>query len=60
MGYPADKRSNAAEGNNMAKHEHGKMDIRHHEKTFEGFVRISTWVAAISIGILIFLALANS
>jgi len=44
----------------MAKHEHGKMDIRHHEKTFEGFIRLSIWVAAISIGILIFLALTNA
>lgn len=42
------------------KHEHGKMDISHHEKTFEGFVRLSIWTAAISIGILIFLALVNS
>jgi hypothetical protein len=44
----------------MAKHEHGKMDITEHEKTFEGFVKWSIWVSAISIGILIFLALVNS
>ena len=44
----------------MAKHEHGKMDIRGHEKTFAGFVRLSTWGAGISIGILIFLALTNA
>jgi len=50
------------QGANMAeqKHEHGKMDISEHEKTFNGFVRWSVWGAAISIGVLIFLALANS
>ena len=44
----------------MSKHEDGKMDISEQEKTFEGFIRISVWTAAISIGILIFLALVNS
>ncbi|MCH8467159.1 MAG: aa3-type cytochrome c oxidase subunit IV [Roseinatronobacter sp.] len=44
----------------MAKHEHGKMDVSEQEKTFDGFVRWSVWVAAVSIGVLIFLALANS
>jgi hypothetical protein len=42
------------------KHEHGSMNIKTQEKTFEGFIRWVTWGAAISIGILIFLALANS
>ena len=44
----------------MAEHEHGSMDIRAQEKTFAGFIRFSAWVAGISIGILIFLALVNS
>lgn len=44
----------------MAKHEHGKMDVREHEKTFAGFIRLSTWVAGISVAILIFLALTNA
>lgn len=44
----------------MAGHEHGKMDIREHEKTFAGFIRAAVWVAGVSIGILIFLALVNS
>ncbi len=44
----------------MADHKHGSMDVKNHEKTFEGFIRFSTWVAAISIGILIFLALVNA
>jgi hypothetical protein len=44
----------------MAEHAHGSMDIREHEKTFAGFIKLSIWVAGISIGILMFLALANS
>ena len=44
----------------MAKHEHGKMDISEQEKTFAGFIRWSVWVGVVSIGVLIFLALANS
>jgi len=44
----------------MAKHEHGSMDTTTQEKTFAGFLRLSAWVAGISIGILIFLALVNS
>lgn len=43
-----------------AEHKHGSMDIRAQEKTFAGFMRMSVWVAAISIGILIFMALVNS
>jgi hypothetical protein len=44
----------------MAEHEHGKMDIEAHEKTFEGFIRFWVYVFSISIGILIFLAIFNS
>lgn len=44
----------------MAEHEHGSMDITEHEKTFHGFIKASTWVAGISIGVLIFLAIFNS
>jgi hypothetical protein len=44
----------------MAEHKHGSMDIRDQEKTFAGFIRMSTWGAAIAIGVLIFLALANA
>lgn len=44
----------------MAEHKHGSMDISDQEKTFEGFIKYSTWVAAVSIGILIFLAIVNS
>jgi hypothetical protein len=41
-------------------HKQGTMDIRTQEKTFAGFVRMVTWGIGISIGILVFLALANS
>ncbi|SFA99915.1 aa3 type cytochrome c oxidase subunit IV [Poseidonocella pacifica] len=44
----------------MAEHKHGSMDITDQEKTFEGFVRVSTWVAGISIGAVVFLAIFNS
>ncbi len=44
----------------MAEHKPGSMDIREQEKTFGGFVRLSIWGAVISIGILIFMALANA
>lgn len=44
----------------VAHHEHGSMDVIEHERTFVGFVRFMTWSAALSILVLIFLALANA
>lgn len=44
----------------MAKHEHGKMDTKPQQRTFDGFMRMVTWGAGISIGVLIFLALVNA
>ncbi len=44
----------------MAEHKHGSMDVRDHEKTFAGFIRLSMWVAVIAIVALIFMALANA
>lgn len=41
-------------------HKHGTMDTRAQEKTFAGFIRMTTWAIGISIVVLIFLALANS
>lgn len=43
-----------------SEHKHGSMNIREQEKTFAGFIRMSIWVAAISIGVLIFMGLVNS
>lgn len=40
-------------------HKHGSMDIRAQEKTFEGFARLSVWVVAIAIAVLIFAGLVN-
>ncbi len=44
---------------NQGEHKHGSMDIRAQEKTFDGFIRMSIWVAGISIAILIFAGLVN-
>ena len=44
----------------MADYEHGSMDIKEHEKTFDGFIRFSIRVAVVSIAVLIFLAIFNS
>ena len=44
----------------MAEHKHGTMETTEQEKTFDGFIRWSTRVALVSIGILIFLAIFNS
>lgn len=44
----------------MAEHKHGSMDIRGHEKTFAGFIRMSMWVAGLAIAALIFMALVNA
>ena len=44
----------------MAEHKHGSMDIKVQEKTFAGFIRMVTWGIVLSIGILIFMALANA
>lgn len=44
----------------MSDHKHGEMDVTEQEKTFEGFVKVSIWVAGISIGVLLFLAVFNS
>lgn len=40
----------------MAEHKHGSMDITEQEKTYAGFIKASTWVAAVVIFILLFLA----
>lgn len=42
------------------KHVHGSMDTTAQQKTFEGFIRMSIIVGAVSIGILIFMALVNA
>ncbi|WP_460275072.1 aa3-type cytochrome c oxidase subunit IV [Celeribacter sp. ULVN23_4] len=44
----------------MSEHKHGEMDISVQEKTFDGFVKWSTWVAGIAVFVLIILAVFNS
>lgn len=44
----------------MAEHEHGSMDTKAQEKAFAGFIRLASWGAGISVGILIFMALVNA
>jgi hypothetical protein len=46
--------------NKSSEHRHGSMPVTEQEKTFAGFIRFVSWGIGISIGILIFLALANS
>lgn len=41
-------------------HVHGSMNIRAQEKTFTGFVRMSTWVVVVVICVLIFMGLVNA
>lgn len=43
----------------MAEYKPGQMDITEHEKTFDGFVKMSTRVAVASILIIIFIGLVN-
>ena len=43
----------------MSDHKHGEMDIKVQQKTFDGFVKASMWVAIASIGILLFAAMVN-
>lgn len=43
----------------MAEHVRGTMDIRKHEKTFEGFVRMVAWGAVAILCLLVFIALVN-
>jgi len=44
----------------MSEYEHGSMDTSSQEATFNGFLRVAAIVGAVSIGILIFMALANA
>ncbi len=43
-----------------AKHQHGKMDTKVQEKTFEGFINIVVKSTVVCIIVLVFMALTNS
>ena len=44
----------------MAEHEHGSMDISVQEKTYAGFIRATVIVVAVTVFVLLFLAVFNS
>lgn len=44
----------------MAEYKHGEANIEVQENTFAGFIKLVSWGAGISIGILIFLAIFNT
>ncbi len=44
----------------MSDHEHGSMDIKTQEKTFDGFMNVVTKTTIVCIVILVFMALVNS
>jgi len=44
----------------MSEHKHGSMDTTDQQNAFDGFIKVSTRVALVSIGILVFLAIFNS
>ncbi len=41
----------------MAEYKHGSMDTSEHERTFDGFVKISAWVVVHIFVILVLLAI---
>ena len=41
----------------MAEFKHGDMDVKEQEKTFDGFVKFSTWSVVVIIGIIIGMAI---
>ena len=44
----------------MAKHEHGKMDIKVQEETFAGFVTFTTRAVIVILAAVVFMALVNA
>lgn len=44
----------------MAEHKHGSMDISVQEKTFAGFIKVSTWTVVAVVLILLFMAVFAS
>ena len=41
----------------MADHKHGEMDIHVQEKTFDGFMKFTTWSVIVVFAILILMAM---
>lgn len=51
---------NMASHHEITEHTHGEMDIRTQQATFAGFIKVSVWVACLSIAVLVFMALSNA
>ncbi|VDC23614.1 aa3-type cytochrome c oxidase subunit IV [Pseudogemmobacter humi] len=43
-----------------SEHQHGSMNIRAHEKTFHGFLRLVNWSLVVIFVVLVFLALTGA
>lgn len=43
----------------MADHEHGSMDVKEQEKTFDGFIKFCQWTVVFVVVLLIFMYLVN-
>ena len=41
----------------MAEHKHGDMDVKEHEKTFDGFVQWVTWSVVVILVIIVGMAI---
>lgn len=41
----------------MAEHKHGDMDTTTQEKTFDGFMRLTTWVVVLILLLVVFMAI---
>ena len=41
----------------MAEHKHGEMDVQDHEKTFDGFMKATTWSVIVIFALLILMAI---
>ena len=41
----------------MAEHNHGDMDVSEHEKTFDGFMKFTTWTVIVILVALVGMAI---
>ncbi|WP_223423205.1 aa3-type cytochrome c oxidase subunit IV [Tateyamaria pelophila] len=41
----------------MAEYKHGEMDVKEHEKTFDGFMKFTTWSVVVILVIIVGMAI---
>jgi len=41
----------------MAEHKHGEMEVSDHEKTFDGFMKFTTWSVIVIVVIIVGMAI---